>query len=408
MHVCEDSIEITQDGINFNIDEFLETTGNTAVIIEESTGETVTIDEITKYVEEGIESINDIYRCSQSIKFEDGENMIENIFNKHYVFIILLILVLIITFTSNSKIKKWDKNSKKYRLLKYSSIISVLVSILLMSIVVINLLGVFTYDNKSPYTWYVDQVDYKKVKVLSKGDSQKIALIDSGISEFQRDKNVECIDLTAEGVYDTNGHGTKMFSLIRGYKEEVEALAINSSILSIKVLSGESSFSPDLLSKAIDIAVGKKATIICLCVGSYKTNSQVEASIQKALANDITVIASSGDYSSKDMLFPANMEGVISVGSISANGNISDFTNAGDRTDINLPGDEIKTIDTNRDVSITNGTSQATAIAAGYVACLKDYASINNKTLYNDKLILILHRLKAKELDYVDAFDEIK
>ena len=284
-------------------------------------------------------------------------------------------------------------------------------TIFILIIIIIITLGGFLYFNSKSsldrYGWVEKYMEYSRLHSLSKGKTQKIALIDSGISEFQLN-NYEKSIVLAGSDSDNNGHGTIMYSIIKGYEEKVLGISPDVEIISIKVMDTEEKVSPNNIIKAIEKAVEEKCTIINLSIGSYKYNKDVSDIIDKAINKGITVVASVGDYETYEMLFPANKDNVISVGSLSPNLVESDFNNAPDECTIIAPGDEIKGVDIQKQTIFTSGTSQATAIISGYVALLKDYSISNGKSLNNEEIISILDKINNKQLSYADALLSIK
>ncbi|WP_129690657.1 S8 family peptidase [Gottfriedia acidiceleris] len=268
----------------------------------------------------------------------------------------------------------------------------------------------FIYTNvtlgKKDYGWQADYMNYNQLHKYSTGKSQKIALIDSGISKFQKEDN-NSITLTGKNE-DENGHGTMMYSIIKGEKNEVLGISPDAEVISIKIMNSEEGISPSLMVQAVEKAIELNCTIINMSIGSYKFNEELSNLIDIALKKGITIVSSSGDYSSGDMMFPANKEGVISVGSISANKRVSDFTNAPENTTINAPGDEIRSYAVDNKIVSNSGTSQATAIISGYVALLRDYASRKDINLSNDQLKMLLSSIKDGKSNYVNVFTKIK
>ena len=261
-------------------------------------------------------------------------------------------------------------------------------------------------ENTLQDQWNTRHMNYKKLHKISTGDSQTIALIDTGISKFQSVE--ENINLTEEeNIYDTNGHGTMMYSLIKGYSDKVTGIAPNSKIISIKVMNSDENISPDKLEKAIDIAIERNVDIISLSLGSTKENKSISEKIDQAIDSGITVISSAGDYEQNFLLFPSSMNKVISVGSIAANGRVSEFTNAPDKTTINAPGEEIFVVDEKEKVFIVNGTSEATAIITGYVALLKDKALKEEEKLSPIEIQKLLEKIKESDITYVECLKSI-
>jgi hypothetical protein len=57
-------------------------------------------------------------------------------------------------------------------------------------------------------------------------------------------------------------------------------------------------------------------------MGSYLRDAKIEERINALLDNGVTVVVSTGDYETAEMLFPASMSRVIWVEAMSANGKI--------------------------------------------------------------------------------------
>lgn len=254
--------------------------------------------------------------------------------------------------------------------------------------------------------WNVRYMDYKKLNKISTGESQTIALIDSGISKFQEAE--ENIDFTKSlNSYDTNGHGTMMYSLIKGNSDKITGIAPDSKIISMKVMSSDESINPETVENAIKMAIEKNVNIISLSIGSTKENSAITDKINEAISKGITVISSAGDYEQGFLLFPASLNNVISVGSIAANGRISDYTNASDKTTINAPGEEILVVDSNEKIIDVSGISQATAIITGYVSLLKDKSLKEGKQLSVSEIQKLLLEIKQTDITYTEVLRNI-
>lgn len=249
-------------------------------------------------------------------------------------------------------------------------------------------------------------MNYNKLHKISTGESQTIALIDSGISKFQDVK--ENIDLTkSKSSYDTNGHGTMMYSLIKGYSDKITGVAPDSKIISIKVMNSDEGINPETIKNAIEIAIEKNVDIISLSLGSTKENRGIADKINEATSKGITVISSAGDYEQGFLLFPASLDNVISVGSIAANGRVSDYTNAPDETTINAPGEEILMVDNNEKIIEANGSSEATAIITGYVSLLKDKSLKEGKQLTTSEIQKLLLKIKESDITYAEVLKNI-
>lgn len=249
-------------------------------------------------------------------------------------------------------------------------------------------------------SWESKFIDYDKIHNVVDGENQTIAIIDSGISKYQvsdMDKNISLLEDEEE--YDINGHGTMMYSLIKG-SESTKGICEKCKILSIKVMSKDESIKPEIVSKSIDEAVNQRVSIINFSLGSYFENELVKNSLKRAIEKNIVVVASSGDYGTEEMLFPANMEDVISVGSINNKGKIWAESNANHKVDINAPGVDVTVTDVKGEEFLSTGTSQSTAIISGYIALMKE----KDKDIKIDEIRKTLHDINDNKINYSDYF----
>lgn len=245
-------------------------------------------------------------------------------------------------------------------------------------------------------------MEYEKLHQYSTGENIVIALIDSGISEFQVEninKNIE--KTTSNSMYDINGHGTMMCSILSGYNNEIEGIAPNAKINSYKVVGKDGAIKGDNLANAIIEAHKDNVDIINISLGSFHSNKKVKKAIDDAINDGIIVIASSGDYEAKDMLFPANQENVISVGAIDKNQDIWQNSNAYESCDILAPGVDILVIDNNQKIFSSTGTSQATALISGYVSLILSYAKEKECNIDYYDILEKVHRISKCESTYL-------
>lgn len=259
--------------------------------------------------------------------------------------------------------------------------------------------------NTEETEWNVDYMKYSKLHSISKGEGQKIALIDTGISEFQKvNKNINLTN--SNNIYDVNGHGTGMYSLIKGYENEITGIAPESDIIAIKVMEDDESIRPEILEKAIKIAIEEDVDIINLSLGSTKYSSKISELINEANQKNIIVVSSAGDYEQSFLLYPAELKNVISVGGIAANGRPLDQMNAPEKTVINAPGDDIKVVNHKKEVFYTSGTSQATAIISGYTALVRD--TKNKNEINVEEMKELLGKIKDERQTYVKMLKMVK
>lgn len=264
--------------------------------------------------------------------------------------------------------------------------------------------------NRLPYqgSWYSQVMGLSSIE--ADGSTQKIALIDSGISKVQKNtmgKNItiQTLNMADGGEYDTNGHGSAMFYILN------IITAPEASVLSIRVMDQTQAISGDTVADAIWKAIEENCTVINLSIGGYKENERVRQAIEAALEKNITVVASAGDYGDPDLMFPAKLPGVISVGAIEQNSQVWKGTNNPQACTILAPGVDITTFrfggNDPYDTERSSGTSQATALISGYVARLKDHAQKHNISLSNEKIVQWLTKINKGEISYKDVFTQM-
>lgn len=276
--------------------------------------------------------------------------------------------------------------------------------------------------NSTTYAWksktikdeYKDSWHYSYMELLKIHDKagfaedKKIGIIDTGLSEKTKlTEEVTSFNVTKSSEFDTNGHGSMMYSIIKGYNDEFIGIAPEADIISIKAMDKDDSIEVSTVIEAIDLAVKNDCDIINLSLGSYIINDELLNTID-GYSDDVLFIVSSGDDSSSETILPANMDNVISVGAIDSDLKVAEFTNMPSDTDINAPGVDILTVDNKQEKTYSSGTSQATAIVTGYVALLMDTAEEKGVELTYDEIRQILNDINSNNTTYYEAIKNIK
>lgn len=262
-----------------------------------------------------------------------------------------------------------------------------------------------------------DTLNYKKIWEYSTGDSQRIAFIDTGIVDEYADEldggivgKYNIID-NNENVCDGHGHGTQMVSVCcgNGYMD-VYGCARDAELLIVKAVSDEGKTNNDYLLKALEYAENNDATVVCIALGGFKISEEVTNKIYQMIDNNISIVAAAGDYGNKELLFPANVEGVISVEAGDGD-RIWDESNSSESSVLRFPGVDVLAIslDQNRSVCALeiSGTSVSCAMVCGYIACVRDYYEHHGNELDNGKLVELLGGLNTKssgDVDYCSVF----
>lgn len=115
--------------------------------------------------------------------------------------------------------------------------------------------------------WQVEQLNYPQLHLKSKGATQTIAVIDSGISEFQKSQVISNVNLTPSNTdFDTNGHGTMMCSLLLGDMKNIMGIAPEVHIRVYKIVDSDGKIEADILAKAINMAIDDNVSMVKLTI----------------------------------------------------------------------------------------------------------------------------------------------
>lgn len=188
-------------------------------------------------------------------------------------------------------------------------------------------------------------------------------------------------------VEDEDGHGTHvagiLSSIIGKHKNNIK-------IIPLKVFApneGKSNIPgltplPVRLVKAFQYAINMQADIIHISAGwpkNYMTSSLANI-INEAIHKNIMIVTAAGNSSQRSAIYPCQLEGVLCVGALRADGTIARFTNVGNQVDLFAYGEQIlssipKTLIPQhisvRNYDYKNGTSQAAPFITALISLLK-------------------------------------
>ena len=269
--------------------------------------------------------------------------------------------------------------------------------------------------------WYFSAIHLNQIWKMNKGkgDSQTIAIIDTGISKqaarLYKNRIVSKYNAIngTNDVTDEHGHGSQMISIACGDgKGGVQGIAPKAKIIVVKAIGATGNVKSDSIVNALRFAISKNVDIINMSFGSYIPSVEIEQLISVATEKGISVVASAGDYRNKDILFPASLKNVISVAAKDKKGNIWDKSNISKDVVIAFPGVGIQSfdlIDKPKTITTSDGTSQATAIASGFLALLRDYY-VDNNIYFNNAIILKkmrqINAVNSKQPNYLLPFTD--
>ncbi|GAA4234973.1 type VII secretion-associated serine protease mycosin [Actinomadura meridiana] len=261
-----------------------------------------------------------------------------------------------------------------------------------IGLAVVGVAPVHAAPGPSAQQWWFDSWSIqKKVWPLTKGKGVTVDVIDTGVNAKLPDLKPAVLpggDMTGYGGdgredYDTHqdGHGTGMASLIasRGTNSGFYGIAPEAMILPI----ASPSLSGPMTGKAVRFAVDHGAKVINISQASESANlypnqcpPQLLDAIKYAAAKDVVIVAgagNSGDFNNQPA-YPASCPGVLAGGALAHNGEPWESTQKQSYVTVGAPGQDVGWINKRGHVfDAGEGTSQASALAAGAAALLRSY-----------------------------------
>ncbi|MGP3955578.1 S8 family serine peptidase [Nonomuraea sp. 3N208] len=218
--------------------------------------------------------------------------------------------------------------------------------------------------------WAQKRLDIKNAWRLSTGAGVTVAVVDSGADYHPQVQISKIIDETHTGHRDCVGHGTAVSGII-GARHlagvPFHGVAPNARIVMVKQ-SNKTEGDINKLIGAINDAVAAKAKVINVSVRA-SDHSGLRAAVQRALDQDIVVVAAAGNVTGPDdqdvPAYPAAYEGVLAVGAATPDGRRADSSNATTPVGVLGPGTDITAPWPGR--AYMRGL-QGTSFAAPYVA----------------------------------------
>lgn len=243
------------------------------------------------------------------------------------------------------------------------------------------------------------------------GRGMLVSVIDTGVQADipeLRGKVIAGRDFIGNGSdgrtdFDTEdfSHGTAMAGIItarRGYGD-IEGLAPGATILPVAVpLDGVLTHGRDLdddtaTAEAMDYAADHGARILSLSLGGVREEDRyqvscspvVQAAVAHAVGRGALVVAAAGNSGDKGSPVeePGVCLGVVSVGSVNRNLDVSAFSSRHSYLTVSAPGDRIPTLSRTPGAAfIGEGTSQATAMVSAALALVwSKYPAESNRQI---------------------------
>jgi subtilisin family serine protease len=257
-----------------------------------------------------------------------------------------------------------------------------------------------TVNVKENVNWGINQLNIPSIWNKYKGDSVKVAILDSGIEKTHPDL-VEAIKACQDfsfsentGCSDIMGHGTHCSGII-GARENgfgITGLAPHCEFYIGKVINDDFGIHPLYLKNALKWAISQKVDIVSMSIGFQESDDTVYEQIKAAHSAGLILVAAGGNNSGgtilNDLLYPAKYSECISVGAISQNNGSEGISVVSNNLDIVAPGIKIYSTDIKSKgfYSYQDGTSMAAAFVSGVVALVVQKLKSNSIMVTPDNI----------------------
>ncbi len=233
----------------------------------------------------------------------------------------------------------------------------------------------------------IEMIQAPKVWEKTKGKGITIAILDTGCDLTHPDlkeriiggRNFTNDDKGRKEVFrDYNGHGTHVAGTMAATinQKGVVGVAPEANLLIVKVLDKNGSGQYEWIINGIYYAIEQKVDIISMSLGGPEDVPELHEAIQKAVEHNILVVCAAGNDgdgqdATNEFGYPGSYNEVISVGAITLNRDISDFSNSNNEVDLVAPGENIISTYLNGKYATFSGTSMATPHVSGALALIK-------------------------------------
>ena len=201
------------------------------------------------------------------------------------------------------------------------------------------------------------------------GQSVKVAVLDTGIMDhptFGKDQ-ITHVDLVNDG-QTFHSHGTSVASMIAGQNGQAPGVAPAADILDVRVASPDGYTVSAVLAQGIIEAVNRGAQVLNISLGGYGDSEVLRSALNYAWQKGAIVVAAAGNEGYDQLAIPAAINGVLSVGSVDANGKQASFSNSGQGLGLVAPGVGVVSAWETDKVAIASGTSHSTGLVSGAAA----------------------------------------
>ena len=242
----------------------------------------------------------------------------------------------------------------------------------------------------------------------------RIAILDSGISTAAI--NPEFLEgglnriKPPSDTEDTIGHGTAVASIIVGSEAAgVEGICPQAVLIPLvycaadylgRTENADAVMVGEMIREAVDTF---HCDIINISSASTTDDSSLREAVEYALVQGVIVITCAGNANltnPDEVYYPGAYDGVICVGSVNGERQVSDFSQRGDYLDFVAPGEELPAATMEGKTTTVTGTSFAAAYVTGMVAnILADNPDLRQQSEELSQKVLELLQQKAEDIN---------
>lgn len=223
-------------------------------------------------------------------------------------------------------------------------------------------------------------LNLKKLHEHYRGKGIVVAIVDTGVDTNHRDlrdRIVSSENLLKDYPYNAEIHGTAVAGVIgasiNGFG--IEGVAPEAGILSLRACRQVSEEYPEgecytsSISKAIDMAIEKKAKIVNMSFGSISPDGLITKLIDEGTRRGLIFVAPVGNMPrQKDLTFPASHPSVVAVAGIDERGNPYPNPEIASKAKVCAPATNIFTTIPGDRHNFLSGTSMSSASVTGILA----------------------------------------
>lgn len=198
------------------------------------------------------------------------------------------------------------------------------------------------------YQWNLERINAYSAWDITTGTSNRIAIVDTGISRGHPDLagkvvwGTRCISGDSSTDWaDDHGHGTHVAgiaSALTNNGEGVAGVSWGAELLAIKVLDsvGDGSYSD--AAQGIIVAANQGARVINCSFGGDDRSETLDEAVRYAQDRGALVVAAAGNRGNDTPFYPAACPGVVAVAATDRSDRVTSYSNCGSHLWIAAPG----------------------------------------------------------------------